>query len=88
MIMASGKFNRNCLYVMKRKEAAAFCSRPETQGAAGNRFYAFTTYRRNWREELKDFREDDGRFAPLLRELGITPIFVKTRETSRRKEGL
>lgn len=82
MIMPSGKCRKNCLYVMKRKDAVAFCSRPETRSANKTRAwaYSFSTYKRNWREELDAFRVDDGRFAPLLKELGITPIFVKTRE--------
>lgn len=79
MVMQSGKFNKNCLYVMKRADAVKFCSHPKTTGCARNSkwFYAFTTHRRDWRESLDDFRPDDGRFAPLLAEMGITPIWTK-----------
>lgn len=79
LVMQSGRFNRNCLYVMRRADAVRFCDHPKTTGRArGSRwFYAFTTHRRNWRETPDEFRADDGRFASLLAELGITPLWTK-----------
>lgn len=81
MFFESGRFQKNCLYVMKRSDAVKFCSHDRTRGKGrgGAWCYAFTTYRRNWRETPDDFRLDDGRFEPLLKELGITPIWVKGR---------
>jgi len=78
LIFQKGPTDCNCVYVMKRKEAVEFCSRKETHG--NNWAFAFTTYNRDWRENIeKDFRKDDGRFDLLLKELGIEPIFrIKT----------
>jgi len=74
LIMKSGKNTCNCVFVMTRKEAVMFCERDETQGNMW--FFAFTTYRVDWRDTIdKDFRKDDGRFNWLLDELGIVPIF-------------
>lgn len=78
MIMESGRNNRNCLYVMRRADAVAFCNRPETCGRSqwgGMWGYAFTTYRRDWRKTPQNFRSDDGRFDALLQEMGIVPIY-------------
>lgn len=88
MVMQSGKFNKNCLYVMKRADAVKFCSHPKTAGRARQSkwFYAFTTHRRDWRETLDDFRVDDGRFGPLLAEMGITPIWTKGQPVPKQQE--
>lgn len=81
IITQSGINPVNCLYVMKRRDAVAFCQRPETASNNGNRSWAFmfTTYKTDWREDLDSFRRDDGRFDKLLEELGITPIYVKSK---------
>jgi len=77
LISLSGRLKNTALYVMKRHEAVLFCSRDETQSRNGNMSwaYCFTTHRRDWRDELKTFRKDDGRFGWLLEELGIVPIY-------------
>ena len=76
LVMQKGFTGCNCVYVMTRKDAVAFCSRKETKGNTW--FFAFTTYKKDWRDNIdKDFREDDGRFDRLLEELGIKPIFRK-----------
>jgi hypothetical protein len=82
LVQQSGFFAKNCVYVMTRKEAVRFCSRKETRGSVW--FFAFTTYKRDWRENIKlDFRKDDGRFDWLLKELQIVPIFRITEGGSR-----
>ena len=66
------------MYVMKRHEAVAFCSRLETAKNYGpmSWMFCFTTHRRDWREyDSKTFRIDDGRFDWLLAELDIEPIY-------------
>lgn len=64
------------LFVMKRYEAAKFCSRKETKGPSWA--LCFSTHKRNWRNELKLFKRDDGRFSALLEELNIIPMYRKT----------
>jgi len=77
LISQSGKLRNTCLYVMKRHEAVAFCKRPETAKNQGSMSwaYCFTTYKRDWRNQMDNFRKDDGRFDWLLKELGIVPIY-------------
>lgn len=73
LISPSGKNNKPNLFVMKRKEAVNFCSRKETKGT--NWALCFSTHKRNWREQLKLFRKDNGKFDDLLNELNIQPIY-------------
>ena len=74
-ITPKGKTSKPNLFVMKRYEAIKFCSRKETKGTRWA--LCFSTHKRNWKNELKNFRKDDGRFNELLEELGIEPIYRK-----------
>lgn len=88
LISPSGKLHSTRLYVMRRHEAQAFCSRPETKSnnPARQWAYVFTTHLPDWRDELDTFRADDGRFDGLLAEMGITPIYSKKTICPKKKE--
>lgn len=73
LINPSGKNLKPNLFVMKREEAVKFCSRKETKGT--NWALCFSTHKRNWRDKLKSFRKDNGKFDDLLKELNIEPIY-------------
>lgn len=69
----SGKNTKPNLFVMKRSDAVKLCSSKKTKGA--NWALCFSTHKRNWRNELKFFRKDDGRFDELIKSLNIKIIF-------------
>ena len=73
VINPSGKNRKPNLFVMKRKDAVKFCSRKETKG--NNWALCFTTHKRDWRDKLKLFRKDNGKFDELLQELDIELIY-------------
>lgn len=73
LINPSGKNNKPNLFVMKRKDAVKFCSCKETKGV--NWSLCFTTHKRDWRDKLKLFRKDNGKFDDLLKELNIEVIY-------------
>ena len=73
LINPSGKNLKPNLFVMKRKDAVKFCSRKETKGH--NWALCFTTHKRDWRDKLKLFRKDNGKFDELLQELNIELIY-------------
>lgn len=76
--VGSGKYKNCYLYVMRREDAERFCERPESKKLKGLRKweYAFSTYIK-WRDQLENFRIDDGRNDELFRELGIKLIYVR-----------
>jgi hypothetical protein len=65
----------NNLFVMKKEDAIKFCSRNETKGKTF--MLCFTTHKKNWRNELKSFIKDDGRYNELIKELNIDIIYKK-----------
>lgn len=73
LINKSGKNLKSNLFVMKRFEAVKFCSDERTKGNDWS--LCFSIHKRNWRNELKTFRKNDGRFDDILEELNIIPIF-------------
>ena len=79
LISPSGLLHNTRLFVMRRSEAQALCSRPETRSNNPGRewAYVFTTHLTDWRDELDTFRVDDGRFDELLEMMGIVPIYSK-----------